>query len=174
MWRSHIETWRAPRRRRRARGGVRPIPPGADGAAPSGHACCCSAGVAHAEPLRVVASTPELGSLVREVGGDRVSVTVLAKPSEDPHFVEAKPSFVKELNQADLYVSNGLDLEMGYQPVLLTGARNARILPGQPGLRRCVGGDHPDRRAAGPGQPLDGRRPPVRQPALPASIRCSG
>jgi ABC-type Zn uptake system ZnuABC Zn-binding protein ZnuA len=88
---------------------------------------------AHAEPLRVVASTPELGSLVREVGGDQVTVTVLAKPSEDPHFVEAKPSFVKEMNQAELYVANGLDLEIGYQSVLLTGARNARILPGNPG-----------------------------------------
>jgi ABC-type Zn uptake system ZnuABC Zn-binding protein ZnuA len=88
---------------------------------------------AAAEPLKVVATTPELGSLVRVVGGDAVAVTVLAKPSEDPHFVEAKPSFVKALSQADLYVSNGLELEMGYAPVLLTNARNSRILPGNLG-----------------------------------------
>src|SRR5262245_23036138 len=85
-------------------------------------------GGARAEPLRVVTSTPELGSLVREVGGERVQVMVLARPSEDPHFVEAKPSFVKAMNEADLYVANGLDLELGYQSVLLTGARNERIM----------------------------------------------
>jgi ABC-type Zn uptake system ZnuABC Zn-binding protein ZnuA len=91
------------------------------------------ASAAAAEPLRVVATTPELGSLARAIGGDAVGVTVLAKPTEDPHFVEAKPSFVKELSQADLYVSNGLELEMGYAPVLLQGARNPRVRPGAPG-----------------------------------------
>jgi ABC-type Zn uptake system ZnuABC Zn-binding protein ZnuA len=136
MWRLHIDTEtrrcpgavlatiprpRFPRRRR-------------SGALQGCVMLLLAGGVAHAEqPLRVVASTPELGSLVREVGGDQVMVTVLAKPSEDPHFVEAKPSFVKEMNQADLYVCNGLELELGYQSVLLTGARNARILPGNPG-----------------------------------------
>jgi ABC-type Zn uptake system ZnuABC Zn-binding protein ZnuA len=88
---------------------------------------------AHADPLRVVATTPELGALVRAVGGEDVVVTVLAKPSEDPHFLEAKPSFVKALSQADLYVANGLDMELGYAPVLLRGARNPRVLPGAPG-----------------------------------------
>ena len=87
-----------------------------------------------ADPLKVVATVPELGALVRAVGGDLVSVTVLAKPTEDPHFVEAKPSYVKALSDADLYVQVGLDLEMGYAPVLLTGARNARLLAGQPGF----------------------------------------
>ncbi|MGH7789348.1 MAG: metal ABC transporter substrate-binding protein [Candidatus Binatia bacterium] len=86
------------------------------------------------EPLSVVATTPELGNLVRVVGGDAVAVTVLAKPSEDPHFVEAKPSYVKALSRADLYVSNGLELEVGYAPVLLNNARNSRILPGGPGF----------------------------------------
>lgn len=87
-----------------------------------------------AEPLKVVATVPELGALVRAVGGDLVSVTVLAKPTEDPHFVEAKPSYVKALSEADLFVQVGLDLEMGYAPVLLTGARNSRLLAGQPGF----------------------------------------
>jgi len=85
------------------------------------------------EPLRVVATTPELGALVRAIGGDQVSLTVLAKPTEDPHFVEARPSYVKALSSADLYVQSGLELEMGYAPVLLSGARNPRIQPGQPG-----------------------------------------
>ncbi|MFN8643447.1 MAG: metal ABC transporter substrate-binding protein [Candidatus Binatia bacterium] len=86
-----------------------------------------------AEPLSVVATVPELGALVRAVGGDRVAVTVLAKPTEDPHFVEARPSYVKALSGADLYVQVGLDLEAGYAPVLLTGARNPAILAGQKG-----------------------------------------
>lgn len=87
-----------------------------------------------AAPLKVVATVPELGALVRAVGGDQVTVTVLAKPTEDPHFVEAKPSSVKALSDADLYVQVGLDLEIGYGPVLLTGARNPNILAGQKGF----------------------------------------
>jgi ABC-type Zn uptake system ZnuABC Zn-binding protein ZnuA len=92
-----------------------------------------TAAPAAAEPLRVVATVPELGALVRAVGGDLVSVTVLAKPTEDAHFVEAKPSYVKALSEADLYVQVGLDLEAGYAPVLLNGARNPHLLAGQPG-----------------------------------------
>lgn len=90
-------------------------------------------GVAAAEPLKVVASVPELGALLRLIGGDQVSVTVLAKPTEDPHFVEARPSYVKALNEADLYVQIGLELETGYAPVLLNNARNEKVLAGRPG-----------------------------------------
>ena len=57
---------------------------------------------APAAPLQVCATVPELGVLTREVGGDEVSVVVFAKGTEDPHFVEARPSFVKELSRADL------------------------------------------------------------------------
>ena len=92
------------------------------------------AGPAAAAPLKVVATVPELGALARAVGGDQVSVTVLAKPTEDPHFLEAKPSSVKALSEADLYLQVGLDLEIGYAPVLLSGARNPNILAGQKGF----------------------------------------
>jgi ABC-type Zn uptake system ZnuABC Zn-binding protein ZnuA len=85
---------------------------------------------AAAEPLRVCATTPDLGSLVGEVGGDEVAVTVFARGPEDPHFVEAKPSFVKSLSEAQLLVVSGLDLEVGYLPPLLRGARNADVQPG--------------------------------------------
>ena len=88
---------------------------------------------ATAAPLNVVATVPDLGALVRVVGGDAVSVTVLAKPTEDPHFVEARPSFVKALSEADLVAVVGLDLEVGYLPVLLANSRNARVQPGAPG-----------------------------------------
>jgi ABC-type Zn uptake system ZnuABC Zn-binding protein ZnuA len=84
-------------------------------------------------PLQVVATVPELGSLVHEIGGEHVAVTVLAKATEDPHFVEAKPSFIKSLSQADVYVQVGLEAEIGWAPVLLQQARNARVLPGASG-----------------------------------------
>ncbi len=85
------------------------------------------------KPIQVCATVPELGSLTREVGGDQVSVTVFAKGTEDAHFVEAKPSFIKVLSQCNLYVQVGMDLEIGWAPVLLQNARNGTILPGAPG-----------------------------------------
>ena len=88
---------------------------------------------AQAEPLRVCATVPDLGDLVRRVGGDEVSVTVFAKGTDDPHFLDAKPGFIRDLSRADLYVEVGLELEVGWAPVLLQNARNARVLPGQPG-----------------------------------------
>jgi ABC-type Zn uptake system ZnuABC Zn-binding protein ZnuA len=66
------------------------------------------------------------------MGGDEVAVTVFAKGPEDPHFVEARPSFVKALSKSDLFVQNGLDLELGWAPTLLRNARNPDLLPGAP------------------------------------------
>ncbi|MBI2883318.1 MAG: zinc ABC transporter substrate-binding protein [Candidatus Methylomirabilis oxyfera] len=90
--------------------------------------------MAHAQdatkPVAVCATVPDLGSLTREVGGDQVSVTVFAKGTEDAHFIEAKPSFIKALSQCDLYIQMGMDLEIGWAPVLLQNARNAAVLPG--------------------------------------------
>ena len=91
------------------------------------------ASAVQAEPLRVCATTPDLGDLVRQVGGDQVSVSVFAKSAEDPHFIEAKPGFIAQLSRADLYIENGLELEVGWAPVLLQNARNARVLPGARG-----------------------------------------
>ena len=78
-------------------------------------------------PLNVCATVPDLGSLVSEIGGDQVSVTTFGKGMEDAHFIEAKPSFVKSLSKADLYVQIGLELEIGYGPLLLQGARNKAV-----------------------------------------------
>jgi ABC-type Zn uptake system ZnuABC Zn-binding protein ZnuA len=86
-----------------------------------------------ARPLQVAATVPELGSLVREVGGDQVTVTVFAKGTEDAHFVEAKPSFIKTLSQADLFIQIRMENEAGWAPVLLQNARNGRVLPGTQG-----------------------------------------
>jgi ABC-type Zn uptake system ZnuABC Zn-binding protein ZnuA len=87
-----------------------------------------------ARPLQVCATVPDLGSLAREVGGDQVSVTAFAKGTEDAHFVEAKPSFIKALSQCDLYIQGGMDLEMGWATALLQNARNAAVSPGGRGF----------------------------------------
>jgi ABC-type Zn uptake system ZnuABC Zn-binding protein ZnuA len=84
-------------------------------------------------PLQICATVPDLGNLTQEIGGDQVSVVVFAKGKEDPHFVEAKPSFIKALSQADLYLQIGMELEIGWAPVLLQNARNGQVLPGAKG-----------------------------------------
>lgn len=87
--------------------------------------------------VRIVSSIPNLASIAEEIGGDRVEVKSLAKGYQDPHFVDAKPSFILDLNRADLLLYNGLDLEIGWLPVLITGARNSKILPGALGHLDC-------------------------------------
>lgn len=83
-----------------------------------------------AAKLYVVTTTPDLAAIAREVGGDKVEAESLALGTQDPHFVDAKPSFILKLNRADLYVKRGLDLEVGWAPVLEKGARNPEILYG--------------------------------------------
>ena len=83
--------------------------------------------------LRVVATTPDLASLAREIGGDRVSVVALAKPTEDPHYVDAKPSHIVTLNRADALIEGGAELELGWLPPLLENSRNSKISAGAPG-----------------------------------------
>jgi zinc/manganese transport system substrate-binding protein len=83
--------------------------------------------------LNVVTSTEDLASIAREVGGDKVSVTALARGYQDPHFVEPKPSFILSMNRADLYIAVGRELEIGWLPPLLTSSRNAKIQPGAAG-----------------------------------------
>jgi zinc/manganese transport system substrate-binding protein len=87
--------------------------------------------------LNVVASLPVLGSLAKEVGGDRISVEALAKGYQDPHFVEPKPSLMVTLNKADLLLYVGLDLEIGWLPPLVLGSRNPRIQTGELGSLDC-------------------------------------
>jgi ABC-type Zn uptake system ZnuABC Zn-binding protein ZnuA len=86
-----------------------------------------------ADTLRVVATTADLGTLTGAVGGDAVDLTVLARATEDPHFVDAKPSYIRLLNQANALVEGGAALEAGWLPPLLDGARNARLAVGAPG-----------------------------------------
>ncbi|MDR2430319.1 MAG: metal ABC transporter substrate-binding protein [Puniceicoccales bacterium] len=83
--------------------------------------------------LNVVVTTSDLGVLVRAVGGADVTVTTLARAGEDPHFVDARPSFLRQLRRADLLVEGGAELESGWLPPLVNNARNAKIRPGASG-----------------------------------------
>jgi zinc/manganese transport system substrate-binding protein len=87
--------------------------------------------------VHVVSSIPTLGSLAREVGGDRVQVESLGKGYQDPHFVEAKPSLMLTLNRADLLLYVGLELEIGWLPPLVLGSRNPKIQTGEFGNLDC-------------------------------------
>ncbi len=86
-----------------------------------------------AKKLSVVATTADLAVLARAIGGDAIDVKALAKPTEDPHFVDAKPSHIITLNRADVLLDGGAELEMGWLPSLLESARNDRIAAGAPG-----------------------------------------
>lgn len=92
--------------------------------------------------LNVVATLPDFGALAREVGGDKVEVTVLAKPTEDPHFVDARPSFVVALRNADVLIDGGAELEVGWLPALLQNARNPKLDVGKPGRVQASQGVH--------------------------------
>lgn len=83
--------------------------------------------------VRVVATVPSLAAIVREVGGTCVEVTSLAQASEDPHFVDGRPSFIVSLNRAQLLVAVGLDLEEDWLPTLVVSARNGAIVAGSNG-----------------------------------------
>src|ERR1700687_6030977 len=77
--------------------------------------------------FNVASMLPDFGSLAREIGGDKVNVSVLAKPTEDPHFVDARPSFVVSMRNADVLIDGGAELELGWLPPLLQNARNPKI-----------------------------------------------
>lgn len=89
--------------------------------------------LAAAKKLNVVTSTTDLAAFAQEVGGDKINVDSIAKGYQDPHFVEAKPSFLLKLRNADLLVSVGLDLEIGWLPPLITQSGNGRIQQGANG-----------------------------------------
>jgi ABC-type Zn uptake system ZnuABC Zn-binding protein ZnuA len=87
----------------------------------------CLLNISARAELNVVASLPDFGAIAEAVGGKAVKVTTIARGSEDPHFVDARPSFVRVLNKADLLIESGADLEAGWLPTLVTAARNAKI-----------------------------------------------
>src|SRR6266446_7107085 len=83
--------------------------------------------------LNIVTTTEDLASIAREVAGDRMAVESLAKGYQDPHFVEAKPSFILKLQKADVLIVVGRELEIGWLPPLIQQSRNGKIQQGAPG-----------------------------------------
>ena len=96
-------------------------------------AAALAAPVSATAEIKIITSTQDLASLVTEIGGDKVSVEALARGYQDPHYVEAKPSFVLKLYSADLLVVVGRELESGWLPPLITQSRNAKLQPGGAG-----------------------------------------
>jgi zinc/manganese transport system substrate-binding protein len=86
-----------------------------------------------ARAINVVAAEENVAAIAREVVGSSGSVVTLATPHQDPHFVDARPSLLVPLSRADALVFVGLDMEVGWLPVLLKGCRNANLQPGSPG-----------------------------------------
>lgn len=83
--------------------------------------------------LNIVATLPDLAAIAGAVGGNLVEITTLARPTEDAHFVDPKPSFIVKLNRAQALIEGGAELEIGWLPPLLESSRNARIAAGAPG-----------------------------------------
>ena len=83
--------------------------------------------------LQVFATVPEWGALVREIGGDKVSVFTATTGLQDPHRIQARPSLLAQARRADLVVATGADLEVGWLPLVIRDSGNANIQPGRPG-----------------------------------------
>jgi zinc/manganese transport system substrate-binding protein len=86
-----------------------------------------------ASKIQIMTATTDLAALAQEVGGDRVDVESVARGYQDPHFVDAKPSFLLKLKKADLLIVVGLELEIGWLPPLITQSTNPKIQVGAPG-----------------------------------------
>jgi len=84
--------------------------------------------------LKVATSLTDLASVAQFVGGTHVTAQSLCRGFEDPHFVPAKPSLMKAIQHADVFVSVGLELDGGWLPLVLPGSRNPHIQPGTPGF----------------------------------------
>jgi len=96
---------------------------------------CIAAAVPRAASAQVdvVATLGDLGAAARAVGGEDVDVQTLARPQADPHYVDAKPNYIRTLSGADLLLVNGMSLEIGWLPELLENARNGTVQEGQEG-----------------------------------------
>lgn len=95
-------------------------------------AAALAAGPAQAR-LNLVATLPDFGAIAEAIGGDKVKVTSICRGTEDPHFVDPRPSFLRVLHQADALLEGGAELEIGWLPTLVNNARNGKILRDAPG-----------------------------------------
>lgn len=86
-----------------------------------------------ASKLKVITTTMDLKSIAESIGGDKVDVESLGQGNQNYHFLAAKPSYMMKAKRADLFIRSGLELEVGYEPLILEGARNPNIQIGRPG-----------------------------------------
>ncbi|MBF8259238.1 MAG: adhesin [Actinobacteria bacterium] len=96
----------------------------------------CAATPAFAK-VKAVATLQWIGSIANEIGRDKVEITALVKPNQDSHMIEARPSMILAVRKADILFYNGLDLEIGYLPVLIESSRNPKVQPGRQGNFDC-------------------------------------
>jgi zinc/manganese transport system substrate-binding protein len=82
--------------------------------------------VANAQ-LHVIATTPDLAAVAKVIGGKHAEVSALSLPTQDPHWVDARPHLALDLARADMLIAVGLGLEVGWLPVLQTGSRNSKV-----------------------------------------------
>lgn len=87
--------------------------------------------------LNVVATLPWIGNMAKELGKDKVNVAVLVKPNQDAHQIEAKPSMILAARKADIIMYDGLDLEIGYLPLVIESSKNPKLMPGKIGNFDC-------------------------------------
>ena len=87
--------------------------------------------------VKVTTTVPDLAALVREIGGQHAEVSSLSLPTQDPHWVDARPNLALQINRADLLVAVGAELEVGWLPVLQTSARNPKVQRGSRGFLEC-------------------------------------
>ncbi len=87
--------------------------------------------------INIVATLPWIGSAAKEIGKDKINVTVLIKPGQDAHAIEAKPSMILAARKADIIMYDGLDLEIGYLPLIIESSKNPKLIPGRPGNFDC-------------------------------------
>ena len=88
---------------------------------------------AYSKTIQIVTTTPDLKSIAEYIGGDKVRISSIATGYQDPHFVEAKPSYMIKVRNADLFIRVGLELEIGWEPLIIEGSRNKKIRTGEPG-----------------------------------------
>jgi zinc/manganese transport system substrate-binding protein len=102
-------------------------------------ACCAAIAISLVasaraqDKLNIITTTEDLAAIAREVGGDRVTVESISRGYQDPHFVEAKPSFILKLQKADVLIAIGRELEIGWLPPLIQQSRNAKVQVGANG-----------------------------------------
>ena len=85
------------------------------------------------DKIKIVSTIPDLKNIAELIGGEKAQAFAIAKGFQNPHFVDPKPSYILKLSKADIFITVGLDLELGWVPSLLNSARNSKVLPGGAG-----------------------------------------